>query len=83
MAELLQLKIHYYAVLREQRGLAEESLSLAAGTPGELYSLLRGLHHFTLAPEMVRAAVNGSFAPMDRPLVSGDTIVFIPPIAGG
>ena len=83
MSELLQLKVQYFAVFREQRGLGEESLVIAVATPGELYAQLRARHGFTLAPEMVRAAVNGSFAPMTRELASGDTVVFIPPVAGG
>jgi len=83
MADSLPIKIHYFAVLREQRGLAEESIATEAATPGELYAQLRVRHGFTLAPEMVRAAVNGGFAPMDRRLAAGDTVVFIPPVAGG
>jgi molybdopterin converting factor subunit 1 len=83
MADSLSIKIQYFAVLREQRGLAEETIATAAATPGELFAQLRVRHGFTLAPEMVRAAVNGGFAPMDRRLVSGDTVVFIPPVAGG
>ena len=83
MADSLPIKIQYFAVLREQRGLAEETIATGAATPGELFAQLRVRHGFTLAPEMVRAAVNGGFAPMDRRLVSGDTVVFIPPVAGG
>lgn len=83
MADSLQLKVQYFAIFREQRGLAEELLVSDAMTPGELYAQLRALHGFTLAPEMVRVAVNGSFAPMDRRLASGDAIVFIAPVAGG
>lgn len=83
MADSLSIKIQYFAVLREQRGLAEETIATAAATPGELFAQLRVRHGFTLAQEMVRAAVNGGFAPMDRRLVSGDTVVFIPPVAGG
>lgn len=83
MADSLSIKIQYFAVLREQRGLAEETIATEAATPGELFAQLRVRHGFTLAPEMVRAAVNGGFAPMDRRLVSGDTVVFIPPVAGG
>lgn len=83
MAKTLQLKVQYFAVLREQRGLTEERLDLAVSTPGELYALLRARHGFTLEPKMVRAAVNGRFAPMDGALASGDTVVFIPPVAGG
>lgn len=83
MADSLPIKIQYFAVLREQRGLAEETIATEAATPGELYAQLRVRHGFTLAPEMVRAAVNGGFAPMDRQLAAGDTVVFIPPVAGG
>lgn len=83
MADSLSIKIQYFAVLREQRGLAEETVATETATPGELFTQLRVRHGFTLAPEMVRAAVNGGFAPMDRRLVSGDTVVFIPPVAGG
>lgn len=83
MADSRSIKIQYFAVLREQRGLTEETIATGAATPGELYAQLRVRHGFTLAPEMVRAAVNGGFAPMDRPLAAGDTVVFIPPVAGG
>ena len=83
MPDLLQLKVQYFAVFREQRGLAEESIFISVTTSGELYAQLRTRHGFTLAPEMVRVAVNGSFAPMTRSLASGDTVVFIPPVAGG
>lgn len=83
MTDALQLKVQYFAVLREQRGLSEETLTAGSRTPGELYAQLRARHGFTLAPEMVRAAVNGAFAPMDHRLASGDTVVFIPPVAGG
>ena len=83
MPDLLQLKVQYFAVLREQRGLTEESVAIAATTPGELYAQLRTRHGFMLAPEMVRAAVNSAFAPMNHALKSGDVVVFIPPVAGG
>jgi len=83
MAESLPIKVQYFAILREQRGQAEEVVTTEAGTPGELFAQLRVRHGFTLAPAMVRAAVNGDFAPMDRRLASGDIVVFIPPVAGG
>ena len=83
MPEPLQLKVQYFAVFREQRGLSAETLASDATTPGELYAQLRASHNFTLDVSMVRAAVNGSFAPMERPLSSGDSVVFIPPVAGG
>ena len=83
MADPLQLKIQYFAVFREQRGLAAETLASDATTPGELYAQLHARHGFTLDVSMVRVAVNGNFALMERPLSSGDSVVFIPPVAGG
>jgi molybdopterin converting factor subunit 1 len=79
----MQLSIQYFALLREQRGLTEETLVTAACTPAALYEALRARHGFTLPADRIRAAVNGEFAAADAPLRDGDTIVFIPPVAGG
>ena len=35
------------------------------------------------APEHLKVAVNTEFADWSRPLAAGDTVVFIPPVAGG
>jgi molybdopterin converting factor small subunit len=32
---------------------------------------------------MLRVAVNGDFGEWEHPLAAGDTVVFIPPVAGG
>lgn len=78
-----QLHVQYFAILREQRGVTEERLTTAAATPAALYAELRARHGFTLPGEFVRAAVNGEFVPAESPLRDGDTVVFIPPVAGG
>jgi len=77
------VSVHYFAVLREQRGLAREQLVTAAADPAALYEELRGKHGFTLPAERLRVAVNEEFAPWDAVLRDGDTLVFIPPVAGG
>ena len=77
------VRVQYFAILREQRGLAQESLATAAATAGELYEELRARHGFTLAPERLRAAVNDEFAPWTSALREGDAVVFLPPVAGG
>lgn len=79
----MQLHIQYFALLREQRGRTEETIETAAATPNALYAELRERHGFTLPGERVRAAVNGAFVPGDSALHAGDTVVFIPPVAGG
>lgn len=78
-----RINVQYYALLREQAGRSSESLVTAAMTPRELYQELRGRHPFSLAPEMLRVAVNSEFGDWGQRLSDGDSVVFIPPVAGG
>ena len=79
----LALTVQYYALLREQAGGSEEKLQSTAASAGALYDELRARHPFTLAPEMLRVAINGEFADWQQSLQDGDVVVFIPPVAGG
>ncbi len=78
-----ELTIEYFALLREQRGQANERLATTAATPAALYAELQARQGFTLPGDRVRAAINGAFAAADATLRSGDHVVFIPPVAGG
>ena len=78
-----RVRVQYFALLREQRGLAQESLVTEAATAGDLYEELRARHGFTLLSGQLRAAVNDEFAPWTAPLSEGDALVFLPPVAGG
>jgi molybdopterin converting factor subunit 1 len=78
-----KVHIQYFAILREQRGVSEETFDSAAVTPKQLYEQLRTRHHFTLPADRIRAAVNDEFVPPTTPLRDGDRVVFIPPVAGG
>ena len=80
---MLTVHIHYFAILREQRGLSHEQLTTSAPTPAALYDELRARHNFTLPGDRVRAAVNDVFVDASALLREGDRIVFIPPVAGG
>jgi molybdopterin-guanine dinucleotide biosynthesis protein A len=79
----LRLRVQYFALLREQAGLREESVETRARSPRELYEQLRTRHGFTLAPDLLRVSVNAEFGDWSQPLVDGDAVVFIPPVAGG
>jgi molybdopterin-guanine dinucleotide biosynthesis protein A len=81
--EPMHVKVQYYALLREQAGRSEEQLSTQARTPRELYEELKQRHPFSLAPEVLRVAVNAEFGDWSQPLREGDAVVFIPPVAGG
>jgi molybdopterin converting factor subunit 1 len=77
------LRVQYYAILREQAGRSEETLDTVAATPAELYAELRSRHPFRLEPGQLKVALNAEFREWHSPLRHGDTVVFIPPVAGG
>lgn len=77
------IQIQYYALLREERGLSSENLTTEVATPRELYDLLKLRHGFSLPSERLNVAVNEAFANWEQPLRAGDSVVFIPPVAGG
>ena len=79
----MQLKIQYYALMREQAGRSDETLETVASTPADLYSELKARYGFTLSREQLKVAVNSEFASWSRKLAAGDSVVFIPPVAGG
>jgi molybdenum cofactor guanylyltransferase len=80
---LRRLNVRYFALLREQAGRSTEQLETHACTPRELYDELRHRRGLTLAPEFLRVAVNDEFGDWRSPLSDGDTVVFLPPVAGG
>jgi molybdopterin converting factor subunit 1 len=79
----MQLKVHYYALMREQAGRSEETLDTSAATPADLYGELLARYGFTLTREQLKVAVNSEFSDWSRRLDAGDAVVFIPPVAGG
>jgi molybdopterin-guanine dinucleotide biosynthesis protein A len=79
----MQLKIQYYALMREQAGRSEETLETSAATPADLYAELAARYGFTLAREQLKVAVNSEFSEWSRKLAANDAVVFIPPVAGG
>jgi molybdopterin synthase sulfur carrier subunit len=80
---MITVHVQYFAILREQRGLTEETLATSAATPDALYAELRARHGFSLPGDRVRAAVNEAFVAGSAPMRAGDRVVFIPPVAGG
>jgi molybdopterin converting factor small subunit len=78
-----KVTIQYYAVLREQRGLSYEEILTDASTALDVYRELQQRHGFHLTPEFLKVAVNREFRPVESPIQDSDTLVFIPPVAGG
>jgi molybdopterin converting factor subunit 1 len=77
-----RISIEYFAILRERAGLDRESLETNTSTPAELFAELKSRYDFP-AMNSIKVAINDEFADWQHPLQDGDTIVFIPPVAGG
>lgn len=79
----IEVRVNYFALFREIRGLASESCLTDASTLAELYDELRCKYGFNLSRQILRVAKNDELSDWDERLNSGDRIVFIPPVAGG
>jgi|TARA_B110000438_G_scaffold291646_1_gene328877 molybdopterin converting factor subunit 1 len=79
----MKFSIEYFALLKDQRGCSSETLETDAATPRDLYAQLAEQYAFSLPPESLKVAVNEEFADWNHSLNAGDTVVFIPPVAGG
>jgi MoaD family protein len=79
----MKLNIHYYAMFREAAGCSGESVETETASAVDLFDALKAKYDFTMCQSHVRLAVNDAFVDWDTPLNDGDSIVFIPPVAGG
>lgn len=81
-----QVRVLYFAAVRDLVGVHEEALELPSEVTrvSELVSHLERVH-----PELrgrlagVRVAVNESFVSEGDPVRPGDAVALIPPVAGG
>ena len=80
---MITVSLQYFAQLREQAGTSAETWSTAAGSLRELYAEVGARHGFSLPADALKVAVNARFSDWSGPLSDGDTVVFIPPVAGG
>ena len=79
----IDLRIQYFASLREERGLSEETLRTQAETPAQLFQELAERHGISFPVARLKVAINDEFSTWETPLMDGDAVVFIPPVAGG
>jgi len=82
-AHAMQLKIQYYALMREQAGRSEEWLETSAATPAGVYDELAARYPFYLDARAVESGGQQRVQRLVRALEPGDAVVFIPPVAGG
>jgi len=84
----MNVRVLYFARLREAFGLAEEALSLPgeAASAADLVALLRargGVWARELGERPFRVAVNQALVSLEVPLKAGDEVAIFPPVTGG
>jgi molybdopterin-guanine dinucleotide biosynthesis protein A len=81
--ELINIKVIYFAVLRDLAKKKEELLSVDPGTtPQSLYDMLQEKYSFP-DQDTYKVAINDNFTEWNEPLNQQDIIVFMPPVTGG
>ena len=79
----INIKVIYFAVLRDLTTKKEELLSVDPGTtPQSLYDILQEKYSFP-DQNTFKVAINDNFTEWNEPLNQHDTVVFIPPVTGG
>lgn len=79
----MTVTVRYYARLKEEAGLAQETLETTASTVEALWTEVVQRHGFTLEARLIKAAQADEFCDWSAPLVPGASVVFMPPVAGG
>ena len=78
----MQVKVRYFAALREWRGRDDELVDIEEELTVEaLYHRLIPAREGRRLPVMY--AVNLCYAPASQVLCAGDEVAFIPPVGGG
>jgi molybdopterin synthase sulfur carrier subunit len=79
----MKINVNYYAMFREAAGCSAETVEADSTDAVKLFDALKSKYDFTMSRSHVRLAVNDAFVDWETPLNDGDSIVFIPPVAGG
>ena len=81
----MQVRLLFFAVLRDIAGTDERELTVADGTTArDVWQSLRGEYaKLTDYSQPPMIAINESYAAPETILRDGDELAFIPPVAGG
>jgi molybdopterin synthase sulfur carrier subunit len=83
MEKIMLINIIYFASLKDASNKTQEKVETNANSIQDLYSELNEKYHFQINQDQLRVAQNEEYVSFETPLNNNDTIVFIPPVAGG
>ncbi len=79
-----QINVRFFAILREQAGIATLTVVSAAPDAAALYAeLQQRFPELSFPASLLKVSVNESYVELTTALAPGDRVVFIPPVAGG
>lgn len=77
------ITVRYFAMFREQAGVAEETLQLDVVNAADVFAATRDRHGSTEPNGHCKVAINDVMASWQSPVNDGDTVLLFPPVAGG
>jgi molybdopterin synthase sulfur carrier subunit len=85
--DVMKINLRYFASVREQIGIASESIDTSSRDVSELRNELiaRG-EHYAIAlshGKAIRVAINQSVSSSNEPLTENAEVAFFPPVTGG
>ncbi len=77
------ITVKYFAMFREQAGMAEEQVKLDAETAQDVFEQTAHRHGSSEPLGHCKVAINDEMADWSSPVADGDTVLLFPPVAGG
>jgi molybdopterin converting factor subunit 1 len=80
----MQIRVKYFAIIREKINKVEESFSIPQpATTSDLWKLISHQYDLHEHSDYIRFAVNMTYVQNDHQLNDGDVVALITPVAGG
>jgi molybdopterin converting factor small subunit len=79
----VKTNVRYFALFREQTGLASEVVEWSGGTAADLFQLMTEKHSGLKSEAAALVAINDEMSAWETALSENDEILFFPPVAGG
>lgn len=77
------ITIRYFAIFRDNAGVAEETLSMDVTTAADVFAETSDRHGSSEPSGHCKVAINDEMADWDAAVSDGDTVLLFPPVAGG
>ncbi len=77
------ITVRYFAIFRDNAGMAAEKLSTDAATTADVFEATRKRHGSSEPTGHCKVAINDEMADWDSAVSDGDVVLLFPPVAGG